>query len=114
MIKREDLDVVFNIEVDSKYSIVYPILKVIKSYAQLGLRKVGKGYISFRDIYALKIEYLELDDSIVNLIKSNPQWKFLVDSVKTILKGQNSKILSNGYSDERVLKISNQFKIYEE
>ena len=113
LIRREDLRVVFNVEINSNYAIVFPILKMIKSYAQLGLRKVGKGYISFRDIYALKVEYLEVDDTIIALINSNPQWKFLLDAVKIILKGQNSKIISRNYKDEKVFKIGDEFKVYE-
>jgi len=113
LIKREDLDIVFNIEVDSKYSTVFPLIKTIKSYAQIGLRKVGRGFISFKDVYALKIEYLEIDETIIELINQNPQWKFLLDSVKMVVKAQNSKLITKGYSDEKVLKISSNYKMFE-
>jgi EAL domain-containing protein (putative c-di-GMP-specific phosphodiesterase class I) len=113
LIKREELNVVFNIEVNSKYSVVFPLLKTIKSYAQIGLRKVGKGYISFRDVYALKVEYLEIDDTIIDLVDTNPQWKFLLDAVKIIIKGQKSKLIARNYSDNKILKISNNSKMFD-
>jgi hypothetical protein len=112
LIKRDELDVVFNVDINSNYSTIYPILKSIKAYAQLGIRRVGKGYISFRDLYALKIDYLEIDDSIIELIHSNPQWKFLVDAVKIIVKGQNSKLIAKKYKDEKIFQISDNFKVY--
>ena len=112
LIKREELFVVFNVDINSKYSVVYPILKQIKSFAQLGIRNVGRGYISFKDIYALKVEYLEIDNSIVELVKTNPQWKFLLDSIKILVSAQNTKLLANNYKDDKVFKISNELKTY--
>jgi len=108
LIKREELHVVFNVEINSKYSQVLPILKHIKSYAQLGIRHIGRGFVSFRDIYALKVEYLEIDDSIIELIYQNPQWKFLLDSVKLIISAQNTKLIANQYSDNKVIKIEKE------
>jgi PAS domain-containing protein len=110
LIKREELNVVFNVEINSKYSQIFPILKSIKSYAQLGFRKVGRGYISFRDIYALKVEYLEIDNSIIDLMKQNPQWKFLLDSIKLIVVAQHTKLLANGFSDNKVIEIKDELK----
>ena len=113
LIKREELSVVFNVDINSKYNLVLPILKQIRSVAQLSIKNVGKGYISFKDLYVLKVEYLEIDNSIVDLMKQNPQWKFLLDSVKLLISGQNTKLLAYNYSDDKVLKIENELKIYE-
>jgi len=113
LIKREDLFVIFNIEINSKYSIIYPILKQIKSYAQLGIKNVGKGYISFKDIYALKIDYLEIDSSIVELINKNSQWEFLLDSIKILVSAQNTKLLAYDYKDKKIFKISSELKTYQ-
>jgi len=113
LIKREELDVVFNVDINSKYKLVLPILKQIKSFAQLSIKNVGKGYISFKDLYVLKVEYMEIDDSIIELIKTNPQWEFLLDSVKLLVSAQKTKLLAYNYSDDKVLKISNKLKIYE-
>ncbi len=114
LIKREDLFVIFNVEINSNYSVVFPILKQIKSFAQLGIKNVGRGYISFRDVYALKVEYLEVDDSIIQLIRTNPQWKFLLDSVKMLVSAQKTKLLANHYKDNKVLKISDKLKTYKD
>ncbi len=113
LIRREELNVVFNININSNYSAVAPIIKSLKSVVQVGIRKVGKGYLNFRDVYALKVEFLEVDDSVIQLIKQNPQWKFLIDSVKILLKGQRSKILAKNYSDEKVFMITDKYKLYE-
>lgn len=113
LIKREELFVTFNIEINSKYSIVLPILKQIKSFAQLGIRRVGHGYLSFKDIYSLKIEYLELDKEIIELINHKPEWKFLIDSVKLLVSAQNTTLIASDYSDAKVLKITKDIKIYD-
>ena len=112
LIRREDLFVIFNVDINSNYSVVFPILKQIKSFAQLSIKNVGRGYISFRDVYALKVEYLEVDDSIIQLIQTNPQWKFLLDSVKILVSAQKTKLLANNYKDDRVLRISSELKVY--
>ena len=114
LIRREDLFVIFNVDIHSNYSVVFPILKQIKSFAQLSIKNVGRGYISFRDVYALKVEYLEVDDSIIQLIRTNPQWKFLLDSVKILVSGQRTKLLANNYKDDKVLKISDKLKTYKD
>jgi len=113
LIKREELNVVFNVDINSKYNLVLPILKQIKSFAQLSIKNVGQGYISFKDLYVLKVEYMEIDNSIIELMKTNPQWKFLLDSVKLLVSAQRTKLLAYNYSDEKVLKISDELKIYE-
>ena len=113
LIGREELQIVFNVEINSEYSLISPILVKIKSVSQLGLKNVGNGYISFKDIYALKMEYLEIDNSICDLMKSNPQWKFLLDSLKLIVSAQKTKLLSTNYKDDKVFRVSNQMKIYE-
>jgi len=111
LIKREDLMAVFNVNINSKYSIVKPLLKQIKSYAQLGFKNIGSGYINFIDIYALKVEYLEIDEKLSELVDKEEEWKFLVDSVKLIIKAQKSKLISSKYKDENIKKISNEIKI---
>jgi len=113
LIKREELLVSFNVDINSTYSVVLPILKQIKSFAQLGFRNVGKGYISFKDIYALKIEYLEIDDSIIKFVKSNENWAFLLKSIKLLASPQNVKLLANDFSDQHIIKISEDIKIYQ-
>jgi len=113
LITREELLIVFNVDINSKYSVVLPILKQIKSHAQLGLKHVGRGYLPFKDIYALKIEYIEIDESIINLIKANPQWKFLLDSIKLLISAQKTRLLANNYKEENIFRISNQLKVYE-
>jgi len=112
LIKREQLFVVFNVEINSKYSVVYPILKQIKSYAQVSFRKIGNGFISFRDIYSLKVDYLEIDSKVIELVNKNPQWKFLLQSVKLLVSGQKTKLITHNYSDEKILKIADEVKIY--
>ena len=111
-IKREELMLIFNISINSKYSMVHPILKQIKSYAQLGIRNVGHGYISFKDIYALKVAYLEIDDSVIELIKEDSNWEFLLDSIKLLISDQHTHLLSNNYMDEKVYQISKDLKVY--
>jgi len=112
LIKREELMIVFNISINSNYSLVSPLLRQIKSYAQIGIRNVGHGYISFKDIYNLKVGYLEVDDNVVKLIKEDKKWSFLLDSIKLLVSGQNTKLLSNNYSDDKVYQISKDLKIY--
>lgn len=109
-INREELRVVFNVEINGDYKLILPMLKTIKLHSQLSLRKVGNSFINFKDIYGLKIEYIEIDDSLINLMRKNRNWGILLKGVKLILSGQRTKILANHYKDERVLKISNQLK----
>ena len=111
LIKREELMVVFNVKINSSYSVIKPLLKQIKSFAQLGFRHVGNGYISYIDIYALKVEYLEIDEKLAELVKNDKNWKFLVDSIKLITIGQHTKILSTKYQEDKVYQISNELKI---
>jgi len=111
LIKREELMVVFNVKVNSSYAVIKPLLKQIKSYAQLGFRHVGNGYLNYIDIYALKVEYLEIDEQLADLIIKDSNWKFLVDSVKLITSGQHTKILSTKYGEDKVYKISDELKL---
>ena len=110
-IKREELMIVFNVSINSKYSLIYPILKYIKSFAQIGIRNVGHGYISFKDIYTLKVGYLELDDGIMQLAKEDKKWEFLINSIKLLVSEQNTKLLSNIYNDDKIYQISKDIKI---
>ena len=110
-IKREELMIVFNVSINSKYSLIYPILKYIKSFAQIGIRNVGHGYISFKDIYTLKVGYLELDDGIIQLAKEDKKWEFLINSIKLLVSEQNTKLLSNIYNDDKIYQISKDIKI---
>ena len=110
-IKREGLDVVFNVDITSKYDVVYPILRQIKAYAKLSIKNGGRGFLSFKDIYALKIDFIEVSEDISSLVKSQPEWKFLLDSMKMLVAPQNTKLIAHNYNDEKVFEIDDNMQI---
>jgi len=110
-IKREGLDVVFNVDITSKYDAIYPILRQIKSYAKLSIKNGGRGFLSFKDIYALKVDFIEVSEDISSLVKNRPEWKFLLDSMKMLVSSQNTKLLAYNYNDDKVFEIEDNIEI---
>jgi len=101
LIQREELNVVFNVKIDSKYKIIFPVLKMLKSYVQIGFGNIGNSFVNFKDIYLLKVEYLEVDESVVKLLKNDNNWRFLLGSIKMLVSAQKTKVLLEDYPGEK-------------
>ena len=111
VIKRESLNVVFNLDITSHYDAIYPILKQIKAYAKLSIKNGGRGFLSFKDIYALKIDFIEVNEDVSSLVKQRPEWKFLLDSMKILVSAQNTKLLAHHYNDDKIFEIDENIQI---
>jgi heme/copper-type cytochrome/quinol oxidase subunit 2 len=102
---NNQLDVIFNVNINTHYEFSYALLKEIKIYLKIGLRNIGRGYFDFRTVYDLRVNYMEVDEKLIEYIKENPEAKKFLDGLKLITRNRKTELIAMGYKDENILEI---------
>jgi EAL domain-containing protein (putative c-di-GMP-specific phosphodiesterase class I)/PAS domain-containing protein len=95
LLKKENLKAIFNISIHKNYKFAYERIKILKKYGfEISFNNIGSSYFKIKDIYALKVDYLMLDDEIISLIKNDNRWEFILDHIEGIVSYQNTSVIS--------------------
>jgi EAL domain-containing protein (putative c-di-GMP-specific phosphodiesterase class I) len=95
LFKKENLKVIFNISINQNYKFAYERIKILKKYGfEVSLNNIGNSYLKIKDIYSLKVDYLMIDDEIINLIQNDKRWEFIVEHIEGLVQYQNSSVIS--------------------
>jgi len=102
--RNNQLDVTFNININGYYEFTRNLLRDIKTYAKISLKNIGHSYFDIELLYDLKVNYMELDESVIEHIKQNPQAKNFVSGLKVMIKDEKTRLMASGFNDESILE----------
>jgi len=95
LLKKENIRAVFNVNIKQNYQFAYERIKILKKYGfEVSLNNIGNGYLKIKDIYALKIDYLMIDDELVFLIQKDKRWEFIIEHIEALVRYQNTSVLA--------------------
>jgi hypothetical protein len=111
-IKNNQIDVVFNVNINNYFELSYETLKDMKSYFKISLKNIGNSYFNFKYFNEIEPNYIEIDKNIIEYIKKHPEAKRFLDGFKLITKNCKTELMSIGYKDEDILEIGEK-KLFE-
>jgi hypothetical protein len=107
-LKNNQVEVIFNININNYFEFSYKILKEIKAYFKISLKNIGDSYFNFKSFKEIRPNYIEIDKNVIEYIKQYPEAKKFLNGLELITRDEKIELIALGYRDENILEIGKE------